>query len=331
MQNRIYNTKAIVETAIMSALLVMFMVMGEYIPFVSAVGIFFLPIPITLIYIRYNYKYSLAATLIGFIMGIFLITLISSAVVTISSGLVGFTLGYCIKNKVKYSKTILFVGIAFLISTIIQFQIYALFTNEGGIVSSIDKMVVVLKQYVNESKLQYARSGMDKATIDKLTSSFDVVNKENILKSIAAGFIVISLIFSYLNYNITRSILKKIKIEMDEPIAISKIYFNNLFSAFLIIFLCIGILLKNKNIVIGDYISSTSLILFQYIFVIQGISVVTYYLKNKFKLKNSGITVIIVITVMSPLYLLYLYGGIGDMILDFRKIDTSRHRRNLEE
>ena len=59
MQNRIYNTKAVIEAGLISALIVVIMLINVYVPIFSIFGMFILPVPVTVLYIRHNYKVTL--------------------------------------------------------------------------------------------------------------------------------------------------------------------------------------------------------------------------------------------------------------------------------
>ena len=68
MQNKVYSTKAIVEAALISVIISVIMIITGYLPYFSFIGIFILPIPVTILYIRHNYKVTITAILLSIIL-----------------------------------------------------------------------------------------------------------------------------------------------------------------------------------------------------------------------------------------------------------------------
>ncbi|MCS4454021.1 DUF2232 domain-containing protein [Clostridium botulinum] len=60
---------------------------------------------------------------------------------------------------------------------------------------------------------------------------------------------------------------------------------------------------------------------------IDGISTFIYYMRNKFKI-SKGILIFIFLITLGPLYIIYFYLGLADIMLDFRKLDPFRQYKN---
>ena len=72
---------------------------------------------------------------------------------------------------------------------------------------------------------------------------------------------------------------------------------------------------------IGQYMITSSELILQLIFFIDGLALITYYLMKKFKMSKKVTAIVIVLTALSSLSLFYVLAGFIDMIFDFRKLD----------
>jgi uncharacterized protein YybS (DUF2232 family) len=63
MQKRMYNTKALIEGSLTTALIVVIMLINIYVPIFFIFVNFILPIPITVLYIRQDYKIALISVI----------------------------------------------------------------------------------------------------------------------------------------------------------------------------------------------------------------------------------------------------------------------------
>ena len=68
MENKNYSTKAIVEAALISVIISVIMILTSYLPIVSFIGTLILPIPVAILYIRYNTKVTVTAIFLSIIL-----------------------------------------------------------------------------------------------------------------------------------------------------------------------------------------------------------------------------------------------------------------------
>jgi len=329
MQNRIYNTKAIIEAGLISALIVIIMLLNVYMPIFSVFGTFILPVPITVLYIRHNYKITLSAVVISAILIAMLYNPISALTSSILFGSTGITLGYCIKYDKKFSTAILFLAVASAISVIINFVIFSTFVNKDGIVGLINQNIKMLNESLNMSKDLYAKMGVPSEQFAQIEKAFSIFTTDFVLKLIPAMIVIMSFSSAYFNYVITKSILRKLRYDVKDVKPFSDIYINTRIGTTVVLLLIIGILLNKNKIVIGEYITNSSEIILQLIFVLDGLAVVCYYLKNKFNMSKMFIVLILILTATSQISIIYMYLGFVDMIIDFRKLDP--YRRLIKE
>ncbi|MBC2582211.1 YybS family protein [Clostridium sp. DJ247] len=324
MENRIYNTKALIEAGLITAIVVVITLINVYVPIFSLFGTYILPIPITLLYIRHNYKVTLGAVFVSAILISILYNPLSALTSSILFGITGMTLGYCIKNDKKVSITMLILAIGLAIGTAINFGIYISFIDTVGIVGFINNTLKTLRESIDMSKQLYIKLGVSSDQFAPIEKSLSLFTTEFVLKILPAGIIISSFVSAYLNYAITRSILKKLRYNIKEIVPFNKIYVNTRVGTIVVLFLIIGLLLSKSNMNLGGYLEVSSMFVLQFIFILDGLALAAYYLKYRFKISRLAIVLMLTFTVISQLSVIYIFLGLADMIVDFRKLDPYR-------
>ena len=325
MQNRQFETKAIVEAGLLSALLLILMLTTAYIPFLSFLNIL-LPIPITLLYLRHNYKVSISAVVLCGILVAMTYNPISSLGTSITYGLTGITLGYCIKKGMKASKTICFMAVASLIATLANIVILGLLaTPDGfaGLARELDQGIKLLNNMMNEAKEAYFKLGLSDKNKEIVNQALQPITMEMIKSLLMASLIFGSFGSAVLNYFVARAILKKLRYELIEVKPFSELYMSEKIGFAIAVLAIIAMLLQAGKIVLGKYIIISVLYLINLVFIIEGLSVATFFLKNKFKLSNPVVILIFFFTI-TPFQSFYLIIGLVDMVMDFRKVNPNR-------
>jgi uncharacterized protein YybS (DUF2232 family) len=329
MENKRHNTRAIVEAGLLSAITVVLMLITIYIPVLDVVGTFILPIPITLMYIRHDAKITLTGIAASALIVSVLFNPIKAIALTVMFGLTGLTLGYCIKKDKKPTTAILFLTIATIIVLCFNVTLTALVVDKTSIANSITKTIKLNSdlniEAMEMAKGVYTKIGAPKETIEsfeKFRNMFDV----NFLLSALGGMLIIGSAFSAIvNYVVTKAILTKLGYEVKRLPLFSELYIGSFAGIFIVVPVFIGTFLSSKNIPVGNSILVSGNIIMQITFLFIGISIVTYYLKNKYRLPKGIVTLIVLFLAFNPIFTTILtYVGLLDMIIDFRKINPNR-------
>ncbi len=304
MENRNQSTKAVVEAGMISALTVFLTLFLIFTGLDYLIAICVLPIPITILYIRQNFKISLIAVLVSTIIVSLLYNPIHAVANTLVFGLVGLVFGFCLRKKYSVGKIMGILGIVVSIAYFLNSTIYLELITNQGLTSFVDDMV---KEY--------------NALIGKSTAS---ISRDTMLKLVPGFIIVIGYITAYINYLITKAVLKVFKYNIEDMVPFTKMYVPNRIGAFIIIMFLLGTILSIKKILIGEYILSSSGIVLLITLAIQGISVVAYFMINKYNLTKSVVIIVIVVSLFLQASLVYLIMGFVDLFIDFRKVDPNR-------
>ena len=334
MENKNYSTKAIVEAALISVIISVIMIVTGYLPIVSFIGTLILPIPVAILYIRHNNKITITAIFLSIILTSLVYNPIMAIYSAITYSIIGIALGYCVKKNKKSSITILFLAIGSAISNILTLAFSMLFIEKVSVVDFLSKnlefMKLTIKASMEQVKVLYSQTGITPEQLKFLDKNFEIINKMDvalILALIPATIFILSFISAYLNYIVSRAILKKLNYKMEEVLPFSRVYVSNIVGAILIGVVCIGIILSAKKIPGGDYLLNSSQVLVQFVFIINGLAASTYFLRVKRNLSKPVVLLILVLTTLSPLGSIYFSIGLMEMAFDFRKLDPYRIRR----
>jgi uncharacterized protein YybS (DUF2232 family) len=178
---------------------------------------------------------------------------------------------------------------------------------------------------MNMVKQMYSKMGVSSeqlASLDQVSSMF---NTKYIMSIIPALIVMISVTFSYLNYTITKKILKKLRYNVKSIAPFSELYVSAKTGSLIGIVLVIGLFLKRNNIALGDSIAISSQYILQLVLLLDGFALAAYYLKNKFKMSKTFTFIIILLTGFSQIAVVYMLAGLSDIFFDFRKINL--HKR----
>ncbi|MCM0649294.1 YybS family protein [Clostridium swellfunianum] len=329
METRKYSTKSTVEAGIISAIIVVLMLITGYVPIMSFMGTLILPVPVALLFIRHDIKVTTAAIVVSTIITAVLFNPIQALLSAISFGLTGLTLGYSIKKDKSSNYTLFLLAVMSLIATILTYIATVFLIQKTTLTefftTFINEMNSALTESINMVKSFYSKAGVPEEQFKQIESMFSMFNAEFLINAFASILIFQSIFSAFLNYITAKAVLKRLGYHMKKMTPFTELYINSFAGALIVLPIPLGVYLKAKNLPLGGPILTSGQIIMQYSFLIVGASVAAYYLRNRFKLSNGIITLILLFVSFNPLFasaLLYL--GIADMIIDFRKVNPNR-------
>lgn len=313
------NTKVLVEASILSAITAMLIIISYYMPFVGIFGILIWPIPITYLMFKYDFKISVLSLICSLIIAAILIDPITALVMGLLYGISSIILGFCLKKKMSALTTIIIVAISMFISFFVLLAFQMLMTN-GKVLSEMERM---FNELIAQFKGNLSQFGIDETQIETL------IPKDlnfNYVKALIPGtFALSSLMGSFLSYYIVQQIFKRLKININEILTFSDWYINTNISFGIFFTTIVAIILNLAKLNNADIFLNTVVILFNFVFIIDGLAVIDWYIKKKNISKGFRIAIIMFL-VISQLANLAFYIGLIDYILDFRKINPRKKR-----
>lgn len=329
MKNRKYNTKSTVEAGLISGIIVILMLITGYVPVISFMGTLLLPVPVALLYIRHDIKVALTAVAASAIITATLFNPIRALLSAISFASVGITMGYSIKKDKSSTTTIFLLTVVSLIASVITIVLSITLIQKTTFVEFFTKTINDLNEAIKESanmaKNFYANAGMSKEQLAQMDALFANLNVDFFINAFGAIMIMQGFFSALMNYIVAKAILTRLGYSIKRVVPFTEIYMPNLAGILFILPLLIGMFLQSKNIAIGKPILVSGQYVMSYAFILIGLSVVTYFLKNRFRLGKGTMVLIILFTVFNPLFLnIYIFIGLADMLFDFRKINPHR-------
>lgn len=324
MHNRNYNTKALVESALLTAIVVVMMLVNAYVPIVGTIMSFILPLPITLIFLRHGKKNAIismvaSAILIGIFYNPF-----KAVGSLILYGLPGIAMGYGIKNKVSFGKLTLLLFAAYLIGNIVNTFIVVYIVLGKNIVVYTTEISKILTESINMSKSLYKGMGLYTPQMQQYFDMLEIITPQFLLYLLPGLIVVTSIIVSLIYIKVSKQILKKFKYEVVDGPTFDRVYIDNRIVAVLIIIYCLGVILVSKKITFGEMLLVSSQVVGMYLFLVIGMSALYYYLKNKTSLTKGMCILIIVMSVLLNFGRIYTIIGLVESIVDFRRLDKNR-------
>jgi Predicted membrane protein len=318
------KAKAIVEAGLLSALIVIIMLFSVYIPIFILVGNFLLPIPVAILYMKYDYKTTILSIIVSTILIAILYSPFSALSAGITYGIIGIALGHCFKKSKNTSTTFIILTLASILAIVLSNLILLVFVDKTTIGNSINQLLTTFKETANTLRSYYKSAGMDTQSIEPLLKMWESIDSKMILSMIPAFLVMSGFMSAVINYKISKAILKKLRYNIKDLKPFEEIYVDNRIIAALVVIVCLGIILSAQNYLIGTIILNSSISITELAFMVIGMSVSYYYLKRKFNMKKATIIIIFIFMFLAQLYVILIYVGIMDVILDFRKVDPNR-------
>ena len=326
MENKSKN-KWLVEASFMAAITFILMML-TVIPMFDLIGAFVVPIPITVLYLRHGKKSAwLCAIVSGVLSALFYdpLWIIKSIILY---GAMGITLGYCIKQEKSIAKTIGFLTVINGIGNIINYGL--MFTLFSGIsfTQYLQEIVDIFHQTANMLTTMGVATSSSSEQIINLYKSVTV---DYLITILPAVFILSVIISSFLNFIIARGILRRLGFKVKSLPPFSRWYLDNRILGVLVILFCISFALASNKIIYSEAFFTTMIYLLTFVFMIQSLSVIAYFLKSTLKLSNILIVFIEIIILISPFSLYIIALGIADFIMDIRGVDPNSFKNLIKE
>lgn len=326
MVKKLWKDTGSIETFLIVFLAILVMIISGNGADANLTGILILPIPITLFYLKFEFKNSLwflfFTSIINYILfGPF--SMISSILLT---AIVGFIFGYCIKKEKNSVNTVNIVTLAAVICVILNILIYLKLKNID-LIKNLEQVVNILKGRVDQSISIYKNLGMNESNIEVLKGFKELISIKLILGIIPAMMIFYILGFITINYFIIQMLLKDAKVKGPKKVGFSRFYITNLLGALLIALTCIGVILSSKGIEFGSYLEISCISILQIILIINGMATLTYALREKGKKSRGLVFFFFIIIFLLKLQEGLFYIGFIEMIFNFRGLDPYSIRK----
>ncbi|QXM06986.1 YybS family protein [Crassaminicella indica] len=315
------KTRALVEAALMAALISIFTILLIYIPILTPV-IFLVPVPFIILGKRQGIYFTILAVVVWGLVITSLIGLMQTIFLVLFIGIPAIAMGYMMNKSYAPYKVLAGGAVAALLGMLLSISLVNVLSNVNVIDQVIKQMKTAMDIYIKQMEM-YKDMGVEPYKIKELKESLELFI-QIIAMTIPAGMIVGSAFFVYMNYVIAIRILKRIgyKVEGLMPLRYMSLPKSFIMGTFLIVGLTA--ITKYLNVVDFQTLVLNEFLIFQLIYFIQGIAVVSYFL-NHFKItKVLRIFIYLLLLFSREGVLIIAVLGFIDAIINFRKLKRDK-------
>lgn len=311
------STKSLVESAILTAITVVLVLLTLYIPVLYMIGLFLWPLPITFIYIRHGAKYSIMSLVVTGIITAISYDPISALNISATFGLVSIILGYCLKNKKDFFFSIILMSAAMFISLILVMKLFSFFMGQD-IISMLTQQMNEMRQIAMQ---MYSQMGVPKETQDIALNAFPTAE---VLKTmLPIGLLIGSIAMAFISYVVAGKVFKRFGYNYSKVKPFSEWYISVQFVMGIIGLVLLSYLMVYFKIKNSQMLYINTIILLQFVFIIDGLATVDFFMKKKDVAKGLRIFILIFL-MLSQIGRLLIFVGIIDYALNLRKLDMKR-------
>lgn len=301
------DKKAFMEATLIAAITTIFAISIIYVPILST-SIILIPVPFMILAYRHKSKYYILSFItFSLLIGI-LTELVYTGFLVLLFGPMTVAMSYYIKKEKEPYAVIGLGTITSVFSILIMLQLISYIGN----VDLVAEITSIARDIVARQVDMLRSMNVDVLSVDEII---------DYLLMIVPGILVIqSMVTAFGNYYLTVSMLKRFRTDKTELPQFSNFRLprNIVFGAFIIFVL--SYLTKYAEGIYQAGLITNVILIFVFMFFIQGIAVISHIIKRTKTPKPVRIALIIAVFFISPLLTAVAFIGLIDSIVDIRKI-----------
>lgn len=317
-----FNAKTICEGACVSALTVILLIIGSYVPIFNIFAVFVCSLPLIYLMIKRGTKAvivsSLAALIISSLIFGNIVTTCTTAVTVLLPGL---TAGYMMKLNKDYYASLFATTASVLFGMLLCIVLLNFFMgNENGIISMLDNAINTTKDALSPIIEEYENTGISDMTamIDSVLSQ----TKNAVLTYFPTIVIICSILLAYPVLASAIFFMKRLRVKNYKYISFDMIKVPKSMGVILCAAMLISMFSGDDESLIMLVIKNITSVL-SFIIAIDGMSVVDFYLKKRVKSGYRRFWIYFAVFIIgyifiSVIYYLLLLLGLFDSTRDLR-------------
>lgn len=325
------STRGLTESAVMSALISVIVILSSYFSFLYGVAMMILPIIVAVVHYRHDLKYSTGCVIVSMIITSIMFNPITGVTMGVSYGIIGIALGYAVRKKYSPYKILIYTVLASGIAIVLDFALTGILISGQNIFKFMQSQAVELSNVfavsINQSVKMYESIGITGEQIEMMNQMKSLITPEFILMIFPAIIVIAASLQGYVCYVLLSVVLRKLRYAKLEVVKFSEFYVTNLVGAALVGTMCIALILYGRGVSWGLTVYSSVYMVTLVILSINGIAATQYFLTKRMMLPKVGRVLIIVAVFMTRMVFIFEIIGFVEMLLDFRKLDPHRLRK----
>lgn len=204
------KVKAIAETAVGAALVVLFILIASYIPFFAGIGAIVCGTPLVYLCCKNGYVSGTLAALVAFLVSFALVgNIVSLGILFLSYALPALAFGIAISKNMKFLNAVLIAGLVALNGII--FEVLLVVGGADGINGMLDSYFAELQDVFNSV---YSASGLYSGTdMSQAFSKAVDLTKLGVKMYLPSIFIFIAFVYAYIISIISVFVVRRLKVK----------------------------------------------------------------------------------------------------------------------
>jgi len=310
------NTRALVEAALMVAITCIFGIVGTYIPLLAFI-LFFIPIPFIILGKRHGIRFVILSIIASTVIVGSFTTPTYPVFIVLLPGITAAVMGYMMNKGYAPSKVLLGGTIASIAASVFSMALTSILVG----MSTMEQFQDMFQQIIDMQVRIYEGIGADTYQIEEVRRTLEAVTQAALMV-IPAAVILSSAFLTYLNYVIAIHVLNRIGYQTEKlpPVRHFRLPKSFLMGTFLII--ALTILIKNLNIVHYETLVSNIFAIFQFVYFVQGLAVISFYM-TAFRVHRliQGFIILFLLFNQFAFFAASILGFL-DAFINFRKLKT---------
>ncbi len=313
------KVRSMVEGGLLAGIAIIFAIISAYVPVIGPFVNLLWPVPIILLGVRHGYKWSIMATVVAGVIIAMLLHPLQALGVVVGFGLIGIILGYAFRMEFSPGKTMLWGTIASLLSKAALLGIGAAITGVNPFALQSDVMAKAMEQGVEV----YRNLGIPEQELATMTANMQVMI-ELVKVILPAGFIMASVLDTFLNFAIAKAVLKKLgnNVPAFPPFRYWTI------PDYIVYFFALALVMiywgKSREIDILYTSGMNIQVLTSTLLLVQGLALF-YYVVDKYNLSRMVKGIILFLMLTNSLFSqILIFVGAVDSIIDYRRLRLPR-------
>lgn len=307
--------KPLVEGGILSAVAILFALIGAYVPLLGPFANLIWPVPIILLGVRHGYKWSIMASVVSGVLISLLMHPLHAVTVVVGFALTGIVLGYCFRAQYPPFKTLAWGTLASLVSQLAVLAIAAVALGINPINTQVDAMVKSLEEGVQ----MYRQMGLNEEDTAKMTETMKtIIDYVKII--FPAGLVLSAVVVTYVNYLASTLVLKRLG-HYIAPFPPFRSWSLPLYIVYLFV-VAVGLMMwgRSQDITLLFNIGMNVQAITSIFLLIQGVALF-YFLADKYKLSRLMRGIILVLIFANGLFMqIAILAGAFDIVVDYRRL-----------
>ncbi|MCT4633383.1 MAG: YybS family protein [Firmicutes bacterium] len=312
MDNR-NRVPAMVEGALMSAIGVVMMLMGIYLPVFGLITML-IPLPFIILGVRRGLNHVMPSVIVASIISLMLTSISSGLTVLLLGGASALSISYMIRKKQSMSKTFLVGAITTIFSVILYISLLNMILGIDYFLLMDESLVEsgkIVKGFVGNSEL----SSSIQDNVENLRLAFKLL--------LPFVFTMMGSVVAFVNIQISRLVLKRTGYEISAAKPLSQLVLPDNILMGTTIILILTYFVGQLNIVNMDTLFLNIFNIFVMVFLVQGLAVVSFFLE-KYVFNKAVKGFVLAFILFSGISIFVALLGWLDALFDFRKIRMKR-------